>query len=208
MNGTIPNGSVNIANSTINSIANHRASRTCLDIGYCTTTDNPTACDAVLAYPWLDQIIDSNVCTEIIDYQSGIHHYIYVIADGQGALYFNGDYYGNPPNPGEYGDEVARWECGCGNGRHAGSSSLPSADHLFDLYPNPTKGQILIELNIDNVQDSYTTLTVFDLAGKILYESHLSNQSKAIGLSSFSKGMYMVRLKNDQHQDTQKLIIE
>jgi len=171
-------------------------------------------CGAVSAYPWLDQIIDSDVCTEIIDYQGGIHHYIYVIANNQGALYYNGTYYGNPPNPAEYGNEVARWECGCGNERRGDSSFLhdleivSSVDLLFNLYPNPTKGQISIEQNINNVKASSGILTVFNLAGKIMYQSQLSDQYETIDLSNLSKGMYMVRLKNDRHQEIQKLLIE
>ncbi|MCH2046635.1 MAG: FG-GAP-like repeat-containing protein, partial [Saprospiraceae bacterium] len=72
------------------------------------------------------------------------------------------------------------------------------------VYPNPTSGQ----LNISNLTSEYD-LTVLDITGKELMETQVLPQTKnTINLSSFSKGLYMLRFENDKEFATRKVVLE
>lgn len=78
-------------------------------------------------------------------------------------------------------------------------NQLTQAD--FQIYPNPSKGEIFIE--IDGFVDSQ--LTVLDMKGVVVLVQPVSNQ-QLVNLGSLPKGIYFVRL-GDSSQ-VQKLLIE
>ncbi len=61
------------------------------------------------------------------------------------------------------------------------------------LYPNPTRGRIIIELqNLDPTNQSEVFVT--DNSGKVLYKQKGLQQSNEIDLSSFNPGMYFLNI--------------
>jgi len=70
---------------------------------------------------------------------------------------------------------------------------------LFNLYPNPTTGL----LNIESVSP-ISEITIYNNLGQSLYNFNNRNQ---INISSLSKGMYFVKIKDENNQvETKKVI--
>ena len=75
----------------------------------------------------------------------------------------------------------------------------------IDLYPNPTNS----ELNIDFADLSKKTVEIWDLLGKKIYSTTISdNLNLNINVSSFNKGIYTVVIKGDNLMVTKKLIVD
>lgn len=76
----------------------------------------------------------------------------------------------------------------------------------FEMYPNPAKGMLTIEIsgsaNIEKI-------SIFDLMGQLVYStSEKIHATKiSIDLSGLSKGVYIVKIKNQQHALCKKLIL-
>ncbi len=82
----------------------------------------------------------------------------------------------------------------------------------FSIYPNPSSGKVFIELNYNSKYA--TTLSVFDIAGKIIYQNLFEGKYTTIDFSDLAKGIYMVEVQNtnyntiDTYKSIQKLLIE
>ncbi|MBP9151720.1 MAG: T9SS type A sorting domain-containing protein [Flavobacteriales bacterium] len=89
----------------------------------------------------------------------------------------------------------------------AGVSELGNL--TIDVYPNPSNGQVVLDINGDS---EGFALTVVDVNGKLVYTENISkvNSSlrKAIDLSLLSKGMYFLKLEDGVESIDRKLIIQ
>jgi len=74
----------------------------------------------------------------------------------------------------------------------------------FNLYPNPTDGIFVIELDENSKYD----LTVNNVLGQIVYSASINEMKTTIDLSAFDKGVYTVELKDENKIYTEKLIVE
>ena len=74
---------------------------------------------------------------------------------------------------------------------------------IFNIYPNPSTGNIVIEHNMDGAE-----MEIFNLKGQIIYNSTLINSVENINLSFAEKGVYFVRFISKTSSATQKLIIK
>ena len=74
----------------------------------------------------------------------------------------------------------------------------------FNLYPNPTDGVFVIELD----KNSKYEVTVIDILGKTIYTSSINDMNTTIDLSGLEKGVYTVELKDGNSKYTEKLIVE
>jgi hypothetical protein len=61
----------------------------------------------------------------------------------------------------------------------------------FTLYPNPAQSQV----SIDNLEIG-STITIFDVSGKIVYTAAANNSIAEINVSAFVSGMYFVQVAN------------
>lgn len=79
-----------------------------------------------------------------------------------------------------------------------------SNDELF-IYPNPAnQGQINIDFkNFDNE----LLVKIFDLNGRYLLESKVSEKNNAVNISSLNNGIYIIKVYTKQNFITKKLII-
>jgi subtilisin-like proprotein convertase family protein len=89
----------------------------------------------------------------------------------------------------------------------AGVSELGNL--TIDVYPNPSNGQVVLDINGDS---EGFALTVVDINGKLVYSENISkvNSSlrKTIDLSLLSKGMYFLKLEDGTESIARKLIIQ
>jgi len=73
------------------------------------------------------------------------------------------------------------------------------------VFPNPASNFINITSELDN-----STLCLYDLTGRlILKQSNLKkSEVKQIDVSSFTKGLYLLKVENEKGQFTSKIVIE
>jgi hypothetical protein len=75
------------------------------------------------------------------------------------------------------------------------------------IYPNPTSGTINIELQGFSDQ-SPTIFTLYDLSGKILQKQEASNDQLILDLSSYTKGVYILKIQSGTENKDWKIIKE
>ncbi|NOR86092.1 MAG: T9SS type A sorting domain-containing protein [Bacteroidales bacterium] len=102
------------------------------------------------------------------------------------------------------GHGLAEYQCG-----PAGiTDPMEKTAYSFQLYPNPNNGIFKIQ---SNSLEGHFIYQLIDLSGKAIYEDEIvliSHQEKAINLAWLKKGIYFLKLNNDSHFYTQKIIIQ
>jgi len=80
--------------------------------------------------------------------------------------------------------------------------SVPETNSFsFNVFPNPTSNNIIIETKEN------TTLHVFDINGKLLYETKLTERTSEINLEEFSKGVYFFKAISDDKTIVKKVLV-
>jgi ELWxxDGT repeat protein len=75
----------------------------------------------------------------------------------------------------------------------------------FKLYPNPNNGTFTLQL--DNANFRNGTVTVYDVVGKEVYKSPITDSKSQINLNT-AKGIYFVKLQLDDAVLTKRITIE
>ena len=72
------------------------------------------------------------------------------------------------------------------------------------IFPNPFEDQITINYNAQEL----VSVTIFDMAGKLIYKNNLSfiSQNNTIDVSFFSSGIYLVRLQSKLNTSYTKIV--
>ncbi|OSY88569.1 hypothetical protein WH52_07435 [Tenacibaculum holothuriorum] len=82
-------------------------------------------------------------------------------------------------------------------------NKLPNS--AVNLYPNPTNNkQFTIKLN--NLSGT-SNVTIYNIIGGVVKNFKLANSSKQVDLNDFSRGLYLVNIKNNGKTITKKLIV-
>ena len=84
-----------------------------------------------------------------------------------------------------------------------GGKPLDSQDVL--LYPNPSSGLVKIR---NKTNYSHLMIRVYNLTGNMIYSKITEGPVTTIDLRDQPEGMYLIRLRKDDNQITQKLLIE
>jgi hypothetical protein len=87
--------------------------------------------------------------------------------------------------------------------------SLIAPEARMEVFPNPTDGNVSINVALDQRQDA--TVEVFDLLGNVVYSYALKNEmndTRYADLSFLQSGMYMVVLTTEETKVSQRLIIQ
>jgi len=72
------------------------------------------------------------------------------------------------------------------------------------IYPNPASNRITVDCTIlQNIK-----ISIYNSIGKLILQRQLSNGKNEIDLSNFSKGIYIIKIENEQGIMQQKLIKE
>ena len=183
-------------------------------------------------------IVDKENCNgeNIIIYTySEIYQYTYIFTDGAGQVYYDGALWASDDGDRRiaqtYGfKQTATWTCGCDltnssaktNGLFENTKTKATNKyHTFQLFPNPTKGQVQIILNDE--PESEHKVSIFDISGKLVQQHQFASQQISLDVNGLSKGMYIVEIQNTENaestntqgkqntyytQNTQKLFIE
>jgi len=85
-----------------------------------------------------------------------------------------------------------------------GIPNLPKTDSKIKAYPNPTKGELNVELK--NVYPA-SKLELLDITGRTLQTKTVQATGKeTLNLQSFARGVYLVRITSGSDQWTSKII--
>lgn len=79
-----------------------------------------------------------------------------------------------------------------------------SVKELNKLYPNPNNGSFSINLLLDDKTD--VNINIFDTQGKLVYKSVSKSSILDIDLPELSKGLYIVKVFNDEIDETFKFV--
>jgi uncharacterized repeat protein (TIGR01451 family) len=82
-------------------------------------------------------------------------------------------------------------------------------DGIIELYPNPTNG--IINISIDNDKYSEGRLEVFNSISNLVYIEEIQSSDKSIykiDLSNLPKGIYFVKISNNEETNVKKVIIK
>lgn len=84
------------------------------------------------------------------------------------------------------------------------TAGLSFTDHNIHIYPNPTQGELILEMEGDPFQQGQITL--FDAGGKTVYQSSLTSLSNhtqhRISMQSFASGNYVLTLQQVGEKNT------
>jgi len=72
------------------------------------------------------------------------------------------------------------------------------------VYPNPVTD--LLNINITNAQDNETQASLFDNAGRLVHTKNLISGTNTIDMTRFSKGVYLLTLKNNSGIQNIKIV--
>ena len=75
----------------------------------------------------------------------------------------------------------------------------------FNIYPNPTKGELTIQLNSFGANN---LIRVYDMLGNIIIEQKVFNKTTVIDLSGKSKGVYFVNVETIDATLVRKVILQ
>ncbi len=176
-----------------------------------------------LDYPELSDLVDPDNCNGetvmVFDYTDYV--YIYVGTNNIGALYYAGNtfcedapdysclstYHLNESNA------TAVWTCGTITHKQLNNTPPYVNQKIdqpsFNIYPNPSKGQIFIKLNGLDMADS--VIHIYDVNGSKVITSSLgktTNEKKIeLSLNNLTKGIYFVEIEGKEFKQMQKLLI-
>lgn len=89
------------------------------------------------------------------------------------------------------------------NGNILGIENSDAKDP-FTLYPNPVTTQLQIDLNQIS---SHSTVELFNMEGRLVYsQDHKNTDLITMQMTSFSKGIYILKIQLDETQKTLKVI--
>lgn len=85
-----------------------------------------------------------------------------------------------------------------------------SSSFEFLAYPNPASDKITVSFN--GLENSDNKLTMIDLLGRLIYSSIIRSEHgdnyKELDVSNFSKGLYVIRLENEEMEMSKRVLIE
>ena len=87
----------------------------------------------------------------------------------------------------------------------ATATASPQNRLLTSLYPNPTAGQVRLE--VANALAANTQLQVFDLTGRLLQTSAFTGSRHVLDTSAWVEGTYFVRVQSGSAVSTQRLVV-
>ena len=81
-------------------------------------------------------------------------------------------------------------------------NTISSVNNIFKIYPNPTNDIIYIELN--KIEDA--TVEILNIYGQTIFRKDIKKRIDQVNISGYPNGMYIVRLKSAQNQQSKRLI--
>ncbi len=131
-----------------------------------------------------------------------IENYLDDDDDGDGVLTIDEDYNGN-------GDPTDDDTDTNGIPDYLESSVALSVEDFntagFQLYPNPAKDHVTLQLNHFN---ETLTLEIIDLQGKLIYSKSIHSNTSELNISALKSGLYFLKISSSTNSSIEKLIVD
>ena len=152
-----------------------------------------------------------NKATTVVNYE-GLDMLIHSAVYSGNHLYYIGA--GRNSATGPYVRELEVWnlyyENGCAPAiqRTAQLTDEEEISTELLIYPNPFNAELMIDLSMYSNDSSLTSVAieVIDAAGKSIYEGTLSSELVSLSTAEWAKGMYIVKIKNNNTVINKKAI--
>ncbi len=76
------------------------------------------------------------------------------------------------------------------------------------IYPNPTKGNIRIEIEGQFTKNNTYRIMLFDSSGKLLINNKTNEKITDLNISGYNNGIYILRIKYEGEKEEWKIIKE
>ena len=80
------------------------------------------------------------------------------------------------------------------------------SNNLFAIFPNPTSGNFTIDFKTNSIEN--TSFEIYDAIGKLILKETVTKNISNISLGQFAKGIYSVRIKNNNSYTVIRVIKE
>ena len=89
----------------------------------------------------------------------------------------------------------------------SGSNGIKEVDFNinYSIYPNPTNGLLHIEQK-NSMNNSM--LSIYNACGVNVYSTKMHSSTETVDMTGFSKGIYFIRINDNEHFITQKIVVE
>lgn len=88
------------------------------------------------------------------------------------------------------------------------SSEVENNQIKTEIYPNPNAGSFTIKLTGSSDQKTINKIVIYDAMGTIIQKTEILNEAITIDISSQAKGMYFVKIENEQGITVEKIIYQ
>lgn len=80
-------------------------------------------------------------------------------------------------------------------------------DNMFSIYPNPVIS--VLNINYSTKSSSFTSQIILsDVLGNVIYQQTLTSTNTSLDVSKWSKGIYMMELRNEKETLIKKVVIQ
>ena len=86
-----------------------------------------------------------------------------------------------------------------------GNDSFEVNEVSFDLYPNPTSGELNISFSSNYIIEN-SDLEIYDVLGKRVYTQSVSDFETKVNVRNLESGMYLIKIKNANGAHTKRFI--
>jgi hypothetical protein len=77
-------------------------------------------------------------------------------------------------------------------------------NRTVNIYPNPSDDLINIEVG----EKHHATIEIYNVSGRLVYSKELNSKVEKIDLSGFSRGMYLVKVSQEQDVKVGKVVVK
>ena len=88
------------------------------------------------------------------------------------------------------------------------SSKVENNQIKTEIYPNPNAGSFTIKFTGTSDQKTVNKIVIYDAMGTIIQKTEILNEAITIDISSQAKGMYFVKIENEQGVKVEKIIYQ
>lgn len=110
----------------------------------------------------------------------------------------------------EYVYEVTKGALGAALHFAVGVAPLSVSENSFGesiiVHPNPSNGKLTV--NLSSISETNIEVTVFDIIGKVVYSSSLSDKTNTLDLGFLGNGVYEAVFKNGEDFVVKKIILK
>ena len=81
-------------------------------------------------------------------------------------------------------------------------------ERIIQIFPNPTKGNLLITVSGDSENLTTGHLTLFNFAGKMVVKTEITSTTTSLDISSEPNGIYIMQIELGDEKTSWKIIKE